>query len=851
MKRIPSSLVLAAPPPFLVALLLLISLLLASASAAERTVEADLLVVGGTESGCAAAVQAARMGVARIVLVNDIEWLGGQFSAEGLGAIDENRAHGYDGSVPIPRSGIFRDVIDAIEQENALLYGGIRRPGNTRVITTGRPVVSERVFRELLAPYEKTRQIVRHSNCRVQAVLMEGQRVLGVEFASTDSSPSLTVRARLTIDASDWGDVIKGSGAKWDAGLDAQSEFDEPSAPASGELATDMNPITWCMILEQRQAETLFPKPAGYDPRYFNGLWGWIDEEFAYTSRRLVDGQGFKEISHPDILLINSPPVDYPLDVYPADVAAALEATDAGASKKNLVAMTSEQRGIVFRDARNHTLKYYYHLQQRFPRFRYLGLSDEFGTADKLPPKPYIRESLRLKAQHIVREQEVLGFGSRSNYATTMFPDAVFSWQFEMDFHPTQRSWTTDESDKGPWEAVFRGNRRFHRGGTGRCVFPLRALVPKGVHGLLAAQKNLGYTSIVGSSCRLHDQSTHAGQASGAVAAVSLRHDENPADFYLRRDRIAEIWSGLLDSKAGAPLAIWPFADVDPFDPGFVAIQQLALRRVLPLAASSTAFEPDTPATTAWLSELDKTLREAGYDPPQIVVTVTEKRRNIAMTTWKHLESQPIPQPARKTKLDADGDGIADANDALPFTVGSISWQVEPNRDGLPDQTPPFAKGARAFNFTSAKGPEAEAFTNDSGASFDEEKGFGWRRDLSQNTRLRNISAEPLRDGFVFTRQQDVWDCQVENGAYTVHACLGDAGHEQPGQHLSIEGQVAAKNIDTGAGQFHELKAEVEVRDGRLTLTLGVPEGGSNTCINWVILEPAKAPANDASRKLP
>ena len=84
----------------------------------ERTiVDADLLVVGGTESGCAAVVQAARMGVKRIVLVNDIEWLGGQFTAEALGAIDENRAHGYDGTVPIPRSGLFREVIEEIGVE--------------------------------------------------------------------------------------------------------------------------------------------------------------------------------------------------------------------------------------------------------------------------------------------------------------------------------------------------------------------------------------------------------------------------------------------------------------------------------------------------------------------------------------------------------------------------------------------------------------------------------------------------------------------------------------------------------------------------------------------------------------
>ncbi len=799
-------------------------------------VQADLLVVGGTESGCAAAVQAARMGVKRIVLVNDIRWLGGQFSAEGLGAIDENRAHGYDGTVPIPRSGIFRDVLDAIEQKNAELYGGVRRPGNTRVITTSRPVVSESVFRELLAPYEKSKQIVRYSNYQVQSVVTQDKRVLGVRFRPTDAQPPLTVTARLTIDASDWGDVIQGSGAGWDAGLDARAEFDEPSAPESGEPSTDLNPITWCMILEQQDRETLIAEPDGYDPKYFNRLWSWINEEFAYTSRRLVDGQGFEAIHHPDILLINTPPVDYPLDVYPADVAAALEATEAGASTKNLVGMTPEQREIVFRDARKHSLKYYYHLQQRFPKFHRMALSDEFGTTDQLPPKPYIRESLRLVAQHILREPEVLGFGSRSNYATTMFPDAVFSWQFEMDFHPTQRTWTTDQKDQGPWEATFRGNRRFGRGGTGRCVFPLRSLVPAGIEGLLAAQKNLGYTSIVGSSCRLHDQSIHAGQASGAVAAVSLKHDESPSAFYLRKDRIAEVWAGLLEPSSGAPLAIWPFADVDPLDSGFVAIQQLALRRTLPLMASDTSFRPDQPATATWLSDLTTAIRQAGYEPATANVAQAASRREVAIRTWDHLKTQAMPESKRKSPLDADGDGVADAKDPLPFTPGWVSWKRDPQRDGVPDLALPFDQGVRAFNFTTAQGPKTVGFENDWGAPFSKPSGFGWKRDLRSNTRLRQQDDEPLSDGFVFTRKQDVWECDVPNGAWKVHVCLGDAAHEQPGQHLMIEEVVVAKGIETHAGQFHESLTEVTVRDGRLTLTLGTPAGGSNTCINWVIL---------------
>jgi hypothetical protein len=112
--------------------------------------------------------------------------------------------------VPIPRSGIFRDVIDAIEERNAKLYGGVPRPGNTRVITTSRPKVSEAVFRELLAPFEKTGQLKRFSNYRLQRVLTEKNCVFGATFLSTDSGDELIVRARLTIDASDWGDVIQG-----------------------------------------------------------------------------------------------------------------------------------------------------------------------------------------------------------------------------------------------------------------------------------------------------------------------------------------------------------------------------------------------------------------------------------------------------------------------------------------------------------------------------------------------------------------------------------------------------------------------------------------------------------------
>lgn len=773
-----------------------------------ETLEVDLLVVGGTESGCAAAVQAARMGIERIALVNDVEWLGGQFSAEGLGAIDENRAHGYDGTVPIPRSGIFRDVIDTIEARNAELYGGVKRPGNTRVITTARPIVSERVFRKLLDPFEKNGRIRRFSNFAVDSVQVETDRVRGVTFVSK-SGKSLAVTAGLTIDASDWGEVIQKSGARWEAGQDPQSRYNEPSASIDGEPETDLNPITWCIILEQREEPKLFPKPSGYEPAYFNGVWGWIKEEFAYTSRRLVDGRGYEKIDQPDVLLINNPAIDYPLDVYPKAVADALEAMERGASQKNLPAMTREQREIVFADARRHTLKYYHHLQRNFPKFRRMALSDEFGTVDKLPPKPYVRESLRLIAKHMVKEQEVVGFGARSNYATTMFPDAVFCWQFEMDFHPTRRNWTTDEGDAGPWEAAFRGNRRFHRGGTGRAVFPLRSLLPEKIKGLLGARMNLGYSSIVGSSCRLHDQTIHAGQAAGAVAAVALQKGEDPGTTA----HLPAIWSSLLGSEQGAPMAIWPFSDVDPLDPDFAVFQQLALRRVLGLNASDTAFRPDRPADERWVARVVSTVKERGFRFSK-TLRLPATRRELAGQVWAELQDQPVP--------------------ASHFRQ-AIPWPVDPKQDGLPGGD--FSSYERAFNFTGPNSANPDGWTKDSGKTFQKEPGFGWSKNLTANTRYREVGEKTLKAGFVFTRKQDVWECRIENGSWKVTACLGDAEYPQPGQHLSIEGVTLAENLDTGASSFRELSSTIEVKDRALTVTMGTPKGGSNTCINWLVVE--------------
>ncbi len=245
-------------------LLVVVLLLVVSAAQvkASRTIEADLLIVGGGESAVAAAIQAARMGQQRIVLVNDIAWLGGEFSAEAVGAIDEWTV--YKGKrTNFPRSGLFLEVLQKVRAYNLKKYG-LANPGNAFCASeTIEPAAAAQIFEELIAPYKAQIQIIRH----YQPVQVESanNRIRSVTFEKTDKPQErLTVTAKLTIDASDWGDVIRLSGAGYMAGVDLHARFgeeDAPAGPLSAEARNEMNPISCPGLLQGagRKAATTLP----------------------------------------------------------------------------------------------------------------------------------------------------------------------------------------------------------------------------------------------------------------------------------------------------------------------------------------------------------------------------------------------------------------------------------------------------------------------------------------------------------------------------------------------------------------------------------------------------------------
>ncbi|MCA8996836.1 MAG: FAD-dependent oxidoreductase [Planctomycetaceae bacterium] len=816
--------------------------------AESRTIDADLLIVGGTESGCAAAVQAARMGVQKIVLVNDIEWLGGQFSAESLVAIDENtNIGGVRHQQPIPRHGAFKEIIDRIEENNLKTYG-VARPGNTRVITTTRPGDAARVFREWLQPYVDSGQLELLSWYEPAAVTIDRDRVREVHFTHTKSTDSLLVRAQTTIDASDWGDVIRQSGAEYKFGPDLKSKYGEPLAPErrDGYPLTDMNPITYSMLIIETDTHEPIPVPANYDPRNYREHRWPKDPLWLYETRRVVDHYHFPQIHHPDVLLLCFPAIDYPLDVYPAAVAEALEKTELGASRKNIVQLTPQQRQIIFEDAKKYSLGFLHYLQtevhdempDQTHSYRRFRLTEEFGTPDQLPWKPYVRESLRLKAMYMMRQQDTLGVdGDSNNFATAMYHDNVAVWQFEYDFHPTKREFLTEDAPAGPWRCGFREGRTWGPPYSGRSTFPVRSLVPQKLNGLIGAQKNLGYSSIVSAAVRLHDASMAIGQASGACAATAILEGREVREIPFDRDLLMSVQRALCDT-GHPPAMIWPFRDLKPNHPAFGAINMLASTGCLPIHANEFDFHPDDPATEQWQQHVLERTKTQLTSTISIRTNQDVTRGEFARTVWDVARSAKWRPFVRSTPTDSDADGFADVDDALPLDPENTSLPLlppDPATDGLPSEFPKGQTLVAQFNFCGEGAPTVPGFQADTGAVFDEHQGHGWSRSLENSHRQRGKTA-PLADTFLFTRSHDVWEYQLPNGRYLVAFAIGDSDHEQFGQNVTVEGVPVVRDVATPRGRFAEHRVEVDIRDGRLTLEIGLPGRSTNTCLNWVTI---------------
>ncbi len=524
-------------------------------SPAPAELAADLVIIGGGVGGCAAALAAARCG-ARVILTEETDWIGGQFTQQAVPP-DENRWIETCGGT---RSYLeFRQTIRNYYKRNYPLTAAAARkvnfnPGNCWVSALGHePRVSLAAFYELLAPHLSSGRVQLLLQHKAVAAEVDGDRVKAVRVVDQVAGREIILRAPYFADATEMGDMLPLTGTEYSVGAEAQQDTQEEHARPEAEPQS-LQPFTMSFALEYRAGENhVIDRPRDYAfwrdfiPQNQHGatfpLFTFSDPEAAkigfdpaartgfWTYRRIVDRDNFTPGSYAgDISLINWRHNDYTLGT--------------------LVDVPAAESARHIDSARQQSLSLLYWLQTEAPQPQggtgWPGLRlrpDLVGTADGLVKHPYIREGRRIRAEFTILEHHVSLLarmkitGRKQAEATAEeFPDSVGIGSYSIDIHATATH-----------GGFFLKTAPFQ--------IPLGALLPRRLENLLPAAKNIGVTHITNGCYRLHPVEWNVGESVGQLIAFCLARKCPPRQ--VRRDPglLADFQAQL--RRAGVPLA-WP-----------------------------------------------------------------------------------------------------------------------------------------------------------------------------------------------------------------------------------------------------------------------------------------------------
>lgn len=539
----------------------LVSVATDAAPAANR--QADVVILGGSLGGVAAAMSACDSG-STVILTEETDWLGGQATSQGVSALDENRFIETSGGTRTYQQ--FRSRVRDWYRKNTKLKPEPAKdprldPGNSWVTALGfEPKVAVAVIDEMLAPYRtsgKLSVLLRHKIVRAQR---DGRRVIWVDVANLDTGEVIRLAGGYFIDATELGEPLVACQVGHVVGAEAKEQTGELHARTDGPHPECVQSYTYPFALRLRDEPAKpIDKPRGYEhnlsnqPYTFRHLYhdkrGWVRfGMFAHvpgsygpfwTYRRLIDPSLFEDprYSH-DVAMINWPGNDY--------------------RGRNLISDSPDDMLTALREAKELALGFCYWLQVDAPRDEggqghpELVLDAEvMGTADGLSKYPYIRESRRIKAVYTVVEQDVAAEFNKETARAKHFADAVGVGWYGIDIHPNDHEKKLPPAATKPFQV------------------PLGALISADTDNLLAACKNIGTTHITNGCYRLHPIEWNIGEAAGLLATRCLRSKQTPQQVRASEKDVLDLQRELV--RRGVPI-FW-YDDVTSADADFVKAQ--------------------------------------------------------------------------------------------------------------------------------------------------------------------------------------------------------------------------------------------------------------------------------------
>lgn len=521
---------------------------------ASSALQVDVLVLGGGAGGAAAAWQAATAG-AKVLVIEETPWLGGMITSAGVSAFDGNK-HAMG-------SGFFHRLRSAIESH----YGGPEKTFTGWIsLTCFEPHVAARLIGRWVA---EAGAEVWHG-AKLDRVVVKDSRVVAARVRY--QGQTYEIRAKVFIEATEFGDVLAAGNIPCSLGRDARHITGEPSAPELGDM--EVQDLTWVATLKKfPEGAPRVAKPAGYDPRVFDCC---VKEYASITDESKVNHTIH---TFESFLTYSLLPNDKYLLNWPHH---------SNDSPDTLgVFGTPAEREEALRRARHRTLCFVYFMQNELGHPEWGLATDEYDTIDGLAYMPYVRESRRGQGVRLMVEQDVVP--PKGCVRAPFQSDSIAVGDYFLDHHHSKAHLPEE------WRLVenYPSNGPFQ--------IPYDCVVPRDVDGLLLAEKNISVSHIVNGCTRLQPVVMLTGQAVGMAAAMAVSQGCEVRDIDVR-----DLQSRLIE----AGVALYPIIDVFNDHPAFKAIQHLAMRGVR-FDEDPMEFKPDTKLSAEDATRLAAKIAEA------------------------------------------------------------------------------------------------------------------------------------------------------------------------------------------------------------------------------------------------
>lgn len=571
--------------------------------------EYDVVVVGAGTGGVAAALQAARMG-SSVLLLETTDWIGGQMAAAGVTSMDE----GYPPRDHLRERGIYGEFWRRV----SAFYLAIGKSNDTCAVSEDHfavePIVAQRTLCQMISDARLTPLSGRTAvldvalRATVSEVHRDGTTVTGLEFIRSGAGAveRRSVRSQVVIDATEYGDLIPMTGARYRVGTlltgrdDLHEHADYP-----------VQPITWTAVIKRYSEGVpadlrVTTPPPGYNAeliRPFLAASGDGEWRQPWTWERMLKYRGMPDSTSPlstrngaGLVLtrthVNFAPNDQPFDV---DAIENLEQRDdaeclALASTLAVLYYARHEMGIVDWSVANDQGYDSPYNRDRVARLvaRHPEMKPYQEVLSHFPVIPYVRESRRIVGVGALTATQLR---RKPPYTPVQFPTAVAIGDYPVDVHGEHRDRERQvELDLDQPEDL---PKKWIQWGYGPFQIPFEAFIPESVDGFLPAEKNLSQSRLASGATRLQPVTMLTGQAAGAIAAVAVRDGIAP-----REVRAAAVQSELLD--AGSTLHPRRYSDVPHGTSLWKAVQLSNLYGILTvegeLFRENAAIKPTTAA---------------------------------------------------------------------------------------------------------------------------------------------------------------------------------------------------------------------------------------------------------------